>query len=83
VVNGHPATSPVYEEPFGDDGMESETVTATVEIGKAEPGLKSLGSSQKTSKKEGRQGHKIAEWYRGSDLTEISERGFISGLSSK
>jgi hypothetical protein len=83
VANRDSARATVYEEPLGDDRMEAERVSATAEVGKAEPGPELLGPTEKTSKKKGRPSHKIAEGYCAPDLTEVSERRFTSGFSSK
>ena len=77
------ARARVYEELFGDDRTEAERVSTTAEVGKAEPGPELLGPTEKTSKKKGRPSHKIAKGYCAPDLTEVSERRFTSGFSSK
>ena len=77
------STAEVYEEPFGDDGIEAGRVNATTEMRKAEPASESLGSTGQSSKEKERATHKTAEPFCDIDLTEISEKRFTFGVSSK
>ena len=83
VANGHPAKASVYEESFGDDRLESEGESAMAEVEKAEPRPELRVSVEKTPKKKERRTFKIAKRYRAPDLTEVSERRFTPGSSSK
>jgi hypothetical protein len=83
VAEGHPSRATVHEKPFGDDRMEAEKLNATAEMRNAEPAPDLLGSTEKSPKEKERPSHKTAERYCDLDLTEVSEKRFTSGLSSK
>ena len=83
VDERHPSIATVHEEPLGDDRMEAEKVNARAEMRNAEPAPDLLGSTEESSKEKERPSHKTAERYCELDLTEVSEKRFTSGLSSK
>ncbi len=83
VAEENSSRAKVHEEPFGDDGIAAGRVNATAEMRKPEPVPESLGSTEQSSKEKERPSHKIAERFCDFDLTEMSEKRFTSGLSSK
>jgi hypothetical protein len=72
----NPSGVEVHEQPSSDDRTEAGGVNATVNIQKAEPVLKVEGSLQQSSKEKERP--KASD----IDLTEMSERRFLPGVSS-
>jgi hypothetical protein len=66
----------VYEEPFGDDRTEAGKVNEPGEMGKAEPLSEVGGSIEQSSREKGRLKEACL------DLTEMSEKRFVSGVSS-
>jgi len=65
------------------DLLEAGEVNTTAEMRKAEPASESLGSTGQSSKEKKRATHKTAEPFCDIDLTEMSEKRFTSGVSSK